>query len=118
MQSAKPGKGGVRYRVWAPKHQSLSVVVAGREIPMTREADGVFIAVDPAGAVGDLYQFKLPDGQTLPDPGTHFQPQGVHGPSEVIDHDAFRWPRVDFNTPPLSDLIFYECHIGTFTREG
>ena len=118
MQSAKPQKDGVHYRVWAPKYQSLSVVVAGRDVPMTRGADGIFNAVDPAGAVGDLYQFKLPNGQTLPDPGTHFQPQGVHGPSEVIHHGAFRWPRVDFKGPALGDLIIYECHIGTFTREG
>jgi maltooligosyltrehalose trehalohydrolase len=118
MQSAKPQKDGVHYRIWAPNHQSLSVVVAEREIPMARASDGTFAAVDPLGNVGDLYEFKLPIGQTLPDPGTHFQPQGVHGPSEVIDHSTFRWPRTNFKAPPLSELIIYECHIGTFTTEG
>jgi maltooligosyltrehalose trehalohydrolase len=118
MQSAKAEKDGVHYRVWAPKHESLSVMVGGREIAMARAADGVFTTIDEPGSAGDLYQFKLPDGRMLPDPGTHFQPHGVHGPSEVIDHDAFRWPRANFMAPALHDLIIYECHIGTFTPEG
>jgi maltooligosyltrehalose trehalohydrolase len=118
MQSAKPERDGVHYRVWAPKHESLRVVAGGREIAMTRAADGVFTAIDERGRAGDLYQFKLPDGKMVPDPGTHFQPQGVHGPSEVIDHGAFEWPRAKFAAPALQDLIIYECHIGTFTSEG
>jgi maltooligosyltrehalose trehalohydrolase len=118
MQSAKPESDGVHYRVWAPRHETLSVVVSGCEIAMTRGADGVFMAIDDRGAAGDLYQFKLPDGKRLPDPGTHFQPQGVHGPSEVIDHGAFEWPGAKFAAPALDDLIIYECHVGTFTPEG
>src|SRR5688572_30448555 len=118
MHSAKPERDGVHYRVWAPKHETLSVVVSGREIAMARAADGVFTAIDERGRAGDLYQFKLPDGKTLPDPGTHFQPQGVHGPSEVIDHGSFEWPGVKLAAPALPDLIIYECHVGTFTPEG
>ena len=119
MQSAKPQQNGVRYRIWAPLHRTLRVLVNGqRELPLARDADGVFTGVDANGQPGDLYQFKLPDGKILPDPGTHFQPQGVHGPSEVIDHASFRWPRSDFKAPPLRDLVIYECHIGTFTPEG
>ncbi|HUS33775.1 MAG TPA: alpha-amylase family glycosyl hydrolase, partial [Verrucomicrobiae bacterium] len=118
MQSAKPQIDGVHYRVWAPKHETLSVVVGGREIAMTRATDGIFTAVDESGGAGDLYQFKLPDGKTLPDPGTHFQPQGVHGPSEVIDHAAFEWPRTTFTAAALHELVIYECHIGSFTPEG
>jgi maltooligosyltrehalose trehalohydrolase len=119
MQSAIPQKDGVYYRVWAPLHKKLGVVVNGdREIELARDGGGVFTRVDAQGKAGDLYQFKLPDGKTLPDPGTHFQPQGVHGASEVIDHSTFKWPATKFKTPALQDLIIYECHIGTFTKEG
>jgi maltooligosyltrehalose trehalohydrolase len=118
LQTAKPRRDGVHYRVWAPLHESLSVQVGRREVPLAREEDGLFKGVDSDGKAGDLYCFKLPDGRTLPDPGTHFQPQGVHGPSEVIDHDSFRWPASNFKTPVCGDLVIYECHVGTFTPEG
>ena len=119
MQSAKPQQDGVHYRVWAPLHKTLHVVINGdRELELMRDSEGIFTGVDANGRAGDLYQFKLPDGNLLPDPATHFQPQGVHGPSEVIDHAAFRWPRNDFKAPPLRNLVIYECHIGTFTPEG
>ena len=114
MQSARPEKDGVHYRVWAPLHKTLSVVVNGkREMALTRDPEGVFTGVDREGQSGDLSQYKLPDGKMLPDPGAHFQPQGVHGPSEVIDHASFHWPRSDFNAPAPRDLVIYECHIGT-----
>src|ERR1041385_2640821 len=119
MQSAQPQSDGVHYRIWAPLHKSLRVVVNGaREISLRRDGEGVFAGIDPSGKAGDLYQFKLPDGKTLPDPGTHFQPQGVHGPSEAVDHDSFQWPKTAFKAPLLRDLVIYECHIGTFTSEG
>jgi maltooligosyltrehalose trehalohydrolase len=125
-QSAKPQKDGVHYRVWAPLHRSLTVVISrsdgtskvGRELPMQRDSEGVFAALDRDGKAGDRYQFKLPDGRMLPDPGTHFQPEGVHEASEVINHSAFSWRNREFKRPKLSDLVIYECHIGTFTPEG
>src|SRR3954471_10472031 len=104
MQSAEPQNDGVHYRAWAPLHKTLRVVVnGGREIGLARDEDGVFSGIDAEGKAGDLYQFKLPDGKTLPDPGTHFQPQDVHGPSEVIDHNAFRWPPTNYNAPAVRD---------------
>jgi maltooligosyltrehalose trehalohydrolase len=118
LPTAKPQRDGVHYRLWAPLHESLSVKVAERGIRLVRGEEGIFSGVDHQGKAGDLYRFKLPDGRMLPDPGTNFQPEGVHGPSEVIDHDSFRWPAANFKAPSLSDLVIYECHLGTFTPEG
>jgi maltooligosyltrehalose trehalohydrolase len=117
-QSAKPERDGVRYRVWAPLHRDISVVANGRETSLARDEYGLFTGVDGNGKAGDRYFFKLSDGRMLPDPGTHFQPDGVHERSEVIDHGAFHWPVVNFTRPTLSDLIIYECHIGAFTPQG
>ncbi|HWJ29950.1 MAG TPA: malto-oligosyltrehalose trehalohydrolase, partial [Flavisolibacter sp.] len=62
--------------------------------------------------------FYMPDGEKdIPDPGSHFQPEGVHGPSQVITQD-FPWDDQDWKGMPLSDLILYEMHVGTFTEEG
>jgi maltooligosyltrehalose trehalohydrolase len=66
---------------------------------------------------GALYHYRL-DGQTeRPDPASRFQPQGVHGPSQVLDGD-FPWDDADWSGLPLEDYIFYELHVGTFTPDG
>lgn len=63
--------------------------------------------------------FYIPDGEKdYPDPSSYFQPEGVHGPSETIDHEAFIWSDHNWHGLLLKDLIFYEIHVGTFTPEG
>src|SRR5204863_2374114 len=87
-------------------------------VTMSRDRDGVFTANDPGGRPGDLYKFGFKDTQPLPDMASHFQPFGVHGPSQVIDHSSFVWPNEPFVRPSLAQLVIYEMHVGTFTREG
>jgi maltooligosyltrehalose trehalohydrolase len=68
---------------------------------------------------GDDYAFVLNDSSTaLPDPRSAFQPFGVHGPSRIVDHNAFPWTDQGWQAPPLSSALVYELHIGTFTSEG
>jgi maltooligosyltrehalose trehalohydrolase len=125
-QSAKPTGNGVEYRVWAPRHEVAEVLIVDgcerpvRSVELTREQGGFFTGVDRLGKAGDLYKFRFGSHGALPDPASHFQPLGVHGPGEVIDHGAFRWPESEnkFRRPELGELVIYECHVGTFTREG
>lgn len=122
-QSARPSREGVHYSIWAPKHALGEVVIVNRVgetirvVLLERAKDGVFTGRDPQGRAGDLYTFRFGEN-AFPDPASHFQPYGVHGPSEVIDHRAFTWPAKKFDSPSLRNLVIYECHIGTFTPEG
>ena len=84
---------------------------------LAREADGYFGGVAPAG-VGDLYRYRLDSGDAYPDPASRYQPEGVHGPSAVIDHRAFEWTDQNWRSQGLKGQVVYEMHIGTFTREG
>jgi len=68
--------------------------------------------------VGSLYQFVLPDGLHVPDPASRFQPQDVHGPSEVIDPEVYTWQDDAWRGRPWEECILYELHVGTFTPEG
>jgi maltooligosyltrehalose trehalohydrolase len=61
---------------------------------------------------------QLPDGTRVPDPASRFQPQDVHGPSEVIDPSAYQWSDSAWRGRPWSDAVLYELHVGTFTEEG
>jgi maltooligosyltrehalose trehalohydrolase len=65
------------------------------------------------------YAFVLEeDGPERPDPRSPFQPRGVHGPSRVVDPGAFRWTAPPLSAPPLAEAVFYELHVGTFSRAG
>ena len=66
---------------------------------------------------GDRYSYRL-DGALRPDPASRFQPEGVHGPSEVIDSGAYLWRDDEWRGLSLGPLVVYELHVGTFTPEG
>lgn len=67
---------------------------------------------------GARYRFVLPDGREVPDPASRFQPQDVHGPSEVVDLSAYRWKTGDWTGRPWEEMVIYELHIGCFTPQG
>ncbi len=106
------GDGSVEFRVWAPNATEVRVGAAALE----READGVFAAVLPAKP-GDDYWFVLDDGRPLADPCSRWQPFGLRGPSRVFDPSSLGLVSAPVVVPP-SDLVVYELHVGTFTREG
>jgi maltooligosyltrehalose trehalohydrolase len=118
-QGATVEADGVRFRIWAPGCDSLSLVLEAdnRTLPMRKEPDGFFELHVPGAGPGTLYRFQLPDGLKVPDPASRFQPQDVHGPSEVIDPEAFQWSET-WKGRPWSEVVLYELHVGAFTPEG
>ncbi len=113
-------EGGVQFRLWAPAHErvALSIEPEGRLLRMHSAGEGWHeLTVDDAAA-GMLYRFVLPDGLKVPDPASRFQPQDVHGPSEVIDAAAYRWTDQAWKGRPWHEAVLYELHIGAFTEEG
>jgi len=115
---------GVRYRVWAPVVNTVSVEIISdkdklpRTIAMQSLGGGHYSAFDKGGRAGDLYQFRLNNGQTFPDPASRWQPEGVHGPSMVIDPTLYSWRDRYWRRPPFRDLVIYELHVGTFSPRG
>jgi maltooligosyltrehalose trehalohydrolase len=111
---------GVRFRVWTPTASSVSLRVIGEpdDIPMTQEPKGYFSTFWVNGKVGARYYYLLNGEQPRSDPVSRFQPEGVHGPSEVIDPSQFKWEDQDWKGIPLEEMILYEIHAGTFTPEG
>jgi maltooligosyltrehalose trehalohydrolase len=122
-QGAEPLDKGVFFRTWATDKKNVSIVVFSdkgsvvREVPMDRETTGYYSTVDAASSPGTLYKYRL-DGNLVPDIASRFQPQGVHGPSEVVDGRSFRWTDSGWKPPALHELVIYELHVGTFTQEG
>jgi maltooligosyltrehalose trehalohydrolase len=83
------------------------------------EGDGYFAGTVGSAGVGSLYRFRLDEGSDLyPDPESRFQPEGPHGPSQVIDPSVFPWTDSRWEGIDPQGQIVYELHIGTFTQEG
>jgi maltooligosyltrehalose trehalohydrolase len=111
------------FSVWAPKateRVDLVLPGEGRRVEMTPDRRQGWWTVDvPDAGPGTDYQFSLDAGPEFPDPRSPFQPEGVHGPSCVVDHDAFEWTdQLWRGAAPLSGALIYEAHVGTFTPEG
>lgn len=113
-------RGGVRFRLWAPVAERVDVVSeSGEVLARMRAAGRGFFEADAAGAApGLLYRYRVDGGAAYPDPASRFQPQGVHGPSMVIDPERYRWQDGGWRGVAREDLVFYELHVGTFTPEG
>src|SRR5262245_8744271 len=117
---AIPNDMGTTFRVWAPRCCTVDVVIEGRRPePLTARADGLFERAIPGLAAGTRYQYRLDGERYRPDPMSRFQPEGVHGPSVVVDPASYTWTdHQSFRGHALTDLVFYELHVGTFTPAG
>ena len=110
------GEGRVEFRVWALDAGEVRVRTGGREHPLTDAGGGIHEGVVEARG-GDDYVYVF-DGHELPDPASRHQPEGLRGPSRVVDTRAFAWTDADFAPRPLAEQVIYELHIGTFTPAG
>ncbi len=106
------------FRVWAPRARSIKLRLMGAgDFEMQRGSDDVFTITVPAHA-GDRYFYLVDGGKPLPDPVSRLLPEGVHGPTEIVDAEAFRWSDADWRGLDIRDYILYELHVGTFTPQG
>ena len=121
LGAAVIGPQGSSFKVWAPERDSVSVkIVSGRprEIPLRKDAQGYFAGVAEGVGAGDRYVYVLNQNNSYPDPASRFQPEGVHGPSQIIDPFEYSWSDDEWKGMPWQDFIIYELHVGVFTKEG
>jgi maltooligosyltrehalose trehalohydrolase len=109
--------GVVNFTVWAPAARTVDLDIHGRRLPMRAGPGDTFRATASAGA-GDRYAFRLDGGPARPDPMSRSQPEGIRGPSAVVDPARFRWTDTAWTGVALADLVVYELHIGTLTAGG
>jgi maltooligosyltrehalose trehalohydrolase len=110
-----------RFRFWAPSCDAVQLVIedgACGSVDMTPTGNGWFEAQTACGS-GTLYRYRIKSGdsngdggQLVPDPASRFQPQGVHGPSEVLDARAYPWRHTHWRGRPWEETVLYELHVG------
>ncbi len=116
-------QGGVHFRVWAPRRRTVEVVIEDNATPqafeLQPEADGYFSGLVTGAGAGTRYRFRLDGGEKLfPDPASRFQPEGPHGPSQVVEPNQFQWNDAEWRGVGIQGQVIYELHLGTFTPEG
>jgi maltooligosyltrehalose trehalohydrolase len=118
--------GGTHFRVWAPACKHVDVVEReatpardshAQAHALTREPGGYFSGLIPNLGAGQRYSLRV-DGKLYPDPASRFQPEGPHGPSQIVDPSTYRWKVNGFPGAGERGQVIYELHVGTFTREG
>jgi maltooligosyltrehalose trehalohydrolase len=106
------------FRVWAPRAGAVDLVIGEKRSLMEAQERGWWRAEAPAKEAAHGYRYSLDGGDPLPDPRSQWQPEGVHGASYLVDHDAYQWQHDDFRPGPIAAGLIYELHIGTFTPQG
>jgi maltooligosyltrehalose trehalohydrolase len=118
---AEVTEGGVEFNVWAPACKQVTVVIespgAGAHV-LQRCAEGYFSGFVQRVGAGARYRYLLDGEAPFPDPCSRFQPEGPHGPSEIVDARSFAWTDEEWRGIPLRGQVIYELHVGTFTPEG
>jgi maltooligosyltrehalose trehalohydrolase len=115
---------GVTYRVWALGHTKVTAHIEkpdGSTYEVALEESnrsGYFHGVDSRGEPGDLYRFSIDGAPPVPDFISHYQPQGPFGPSMIVDSAQYQWRARDWVRPVWDGQVIYECHVGTFSKEG
>ena len=119
---AELGPEGTCFRLWAPDARSVSLKLNGsageREIPLQANDEGWYVASVDGAPAGSRYQFRINGDLLVPDPASRFQPDDVHGASEVIDPASYAWTDGEWRGQPWEKVVLYELHVGTFTPEG
>lgn len=115
----QPNNAGVHFRVWAPRRCKVEVVLdGGPAFELEREPTGHFSGIVAQACDGSLYRFRLDGAGEFPDPASRFQPEGPHGPSQVVEPRRFAWSDSEWPGAHLKGQVISEIHVGTFTREG
>ncbi|HEU0020151.1 MAG TPA: malto-oligosyltrehalose trehalohydrolase, partial [Dehalococcoidia bacterium] len=114
------GDGRGRFRVWAPLAQQVEVHIVSpgeRWETLVRDESGYHAETLEGVSPDTRYWYRLDGAIERPDPASRFQPEGVHGPSQVTGPD-FPWNDHHWPGVLLKDYIAYELHVGVFTSAG
>jgi maltooligosyltrehalose trehalohydrolase len=114
--------GTARFRLWAPAQSTVTLVVETDgppiELAMGDAADGWFELATDRAAADARYRYRFADGFAVPDPASRYQPDDVHGASQVIDPTRYAWQNDGWTGRPWEEVVLYETHLGCYSPEG
>jgi maltooligosyltrehalose trehalohydrolase len=123
MRSLTANKTGNKtlFTIWAPLKKRMVLHLVSpkdQQLEMTKDEEGYWQVMVESLPDNATYFFKPDNENDYPDPASNYQPEGVHGPSQVVIHSLYQWNDKEWKGLPLEELIIYELHVGTFTQKG
>src|SRR5579864_34860 len=120
MLGARVSGGSCEFRVWAPaaRHVTLRLTGQGVTRDLAMRCEGEHFVLETAARAGDSYFYIVDDQQPVPDPVSRLLPEGVHGPTEIVDPRAYTWHDQGWRGLAFAGYVIYELHVGTFTADG
>ena len=110
--------GRINFRLWAPAAGRVDLMLDDGAHPMDACVGGWFEMKHASNGRSTRYRFRIDGDLVVPDPASQFQPDDVQGPSEIVDHDSYKWGTKVWRGRPWHEAVIYELHIGTFSPEG
>jgi malto-oligosyltrehalose trehalohydrolase len=111
--------GQVRFRLWAPGQDRVSLAIEEQEpLPLMRREGGWFELNTDRAEAGSRYRYQLANGRRVPDPASRQQIESVHGASVVVDPLAYQWRSAGWRGRPWTEVVLYELHTGAYTASG
>jgi len=115
--------GRIRFRLWAPAAERVELLLetthgGGVTLPMACTEAGWYELTSDRATAGDLYRYRIHGFGEVPDPASRYNPQGVHGPSQVLEPGQFIWNDRGWRGRPWEEAIIYQLHVGAFTPQG
>ncbi|RPI71000.1 MAG: malto-oligosyltrehalose trehalohydrolase, partial [Ignavibacteriales bacterium] len=104
--------------VWSPLAESMYLLMDNNEKTEMEKDDKDYWKISKSVTPGSKYFYLINGNNQKPDPASNYQPDGIHGPSEIVDHNSFNWSDFNWKGIPIRDMIIYELHTGTFSRKG
>lgn len=108
------------FRLWAPAARQVRLLLpdAGSRLSMPQAGNGWFELTTNHASTGTRYKFQIDANAEVPDPASRYQPDDVHGASQVVDPSSFDWDDAIWRTRPWEEAVIYELHVGTFSPAG
>jgi maltooligosyltrehalose trehalohydrolase len=114
--------GRVRFAIWAPAARRVELSIEqGSEavlLPMAPHEEGWFRLITDQATTGTRYRYRIDGELRVPDPASRFQPEDIHGPSQVVNPNRFNWHDQQWQGRPWEEAVIYELHVGAFSAEG
>ena len=107
------------FRVWAPRARRVDLILRrDQRHPLDGPDEFGWFTTEADAAPGDDYAYSLDGGAPRPDPRSPWQPEGVHGPSRLVDQSSFAWTDAGWTGGvPLPEAVVYELHVDTFSPD-
>ena len=101
----------ITFQLWAPDAGKVSLRLHDQAPrPLAQMEDGFWRVTCPA-VNGTPYRFDV-DGTQVPDPASRFQPDDVHGASQVCTGTEYVWQHATWVGRPWEETVLYELHVG------